>query len=152
MERLTGLLAAVSAELAEERANGATLKRLVDRAKDRIRELEQADRREADGFVVVDEAAGPDGFDADGVDLVFGDRARFATEQVEVDAAPARPKSRRRSKAERLAARAEKKLKAAKQTENVYVFDDHDEGRAAFDEFFAKPDPHLDKVRGFLLD
>lgn len=36
--------------------------------------------------------------------------------------------------------------------ENMYVFDDEDASRAAFDEFFATPDPHLDKVRGFLLD
>lgn len=36
--------------------------------------------------------------------------------------------------------------------ENMYVFDDEDESRAAFDRFFAAPDPHLDKVRGFLLD
>ena len=36
--------------------------------------------------------------------------------------------------------------------ENVYVFDDEDETRAAFDDFFSTPDPHLDKVRGFLLD
>ncbi|MGI9598378.1 MAG: hypothetical protein ACR2QK_19595 [Acidimicrobiales bacterium] len=35
---------------------------------------------------------------------------------------------------------------------NQYVFDDEDESRAAFDEFFAAPDPHLEKVRGFLLD
>ncbi len=36
--------------------------------------------------------------------------------------------------------------------DNVYVFDDEDASRAAFDEFFAAPDPHLEKVRGFLLD
>ncbi len=36
--------------------------------------------------------------------------------------------------------------------ENVYVFDDEDEVRVAFDDFFSTPDPHLDKVRGFLLD
>lgn len=36
--------------------------------------------------------------------------------------------------------------------DNVYVFDDEDESRVAFDEFFSAPDPHLEKVRGFLLD
>lgn len=35
---------------------------------------------------------------------------------------------------------------------DLYVFDDEDEAGAAFDEFFATPDPHLEKVRGFLLD
>ncbi|MGB5757921.1 MAG: hypothetical protein WBM50_13475 [Acidimicrobiales bacterium] len=35
---------------------------------------------------------------------------------------------------------------------NVYVFDDEDASRVAFDEFFGAHDPHLDKVRGFLLD
>jgi hypothetical protein len=35
---------------------------------------------------------------------------------------------------------------------NIYVFDDEDASVDAFDEFFAAPDPHLDKVRGFLLD
>jgi len=35
---------------------------------------------------------------------------------------------------------------------NVYVFGDEDESTDAFDRFFATPDPHLDKVRGFLLD
>ena len=38
------------------------------------------------------------------------------------------------------------------QDDSLYVFDDEDASRAAFDEFFATPDPHLDKVRGFLLD
>lgn len=36
--------------------------------------------------------------------------------------------------------------------ENIYVFDEEDEVGAAFDDFFSTPDPHLDKVRGFLLD
>lgn len=36
--------------------------------------------------------------------------------------------------------------------DNIYVFDDEDDARDAFDAFFAAPDPHLDKVRGFLLD
>ncbi len=36
--------------------------------------------------------------------------------------------------------------------ENLYVFDDEDESGAAFDAFFGVNDPHLDKVRGFLLD
>lgn len=40
----------------------------------------------------------------------------------------------------------------AENAQNVYVFDDEDESRDAFDEFFATPDPHLEKVRGFLLD
>jgi DNA gyrase/topoisomerase IV subunit A len=35
---------------------------------------------------------------------------------------------------------------------NKYVFDDEDAAMTAFDDFFATPDPHLDKVRGFLLD
>ncbi len=35
---------------------------------------------------------------------------------------------------------------------NIYVFEDEDETGLAFDDFFAAPDPHLDKVRGFLLD
>ena len=35
---------------------------------------------------------------------------------------------------------------------DLYVFDEGDESGAAFDEFFAAPDPHLEKVRGFLLD
>ncbi len=35
---------------------------------------------------------------------------------------------------------------------NVYVFEEQDDFRAAFDEFFTAPDPHLDKVRRFLLD
>jgi hypothetical protein len=35
---------------------------------------------------------------------------------------------------------------------DVYVFADDDESTVAFDRFFATPDPHLDKVRGFLLD
>lgn len=36
--------------------------------------------------------------------------------------------------------------------DNVYVFGDDDASGAAFDKFFATPDPHQDKVRGFLLD
>lgn len=40
----------------------------------------------------------------------------------------------------------------AGEADNIYVFDDDDETRDAFDAFFAAPDPHLDKVRGFLLD
>ena len=35
---------------------------------------------------------------------------------------------------------------------DVYVFDDGDQVADDFDRFFASPDPHLDKVRGFLLD
>lgn len=40
----------------------------------------------------------------------------------------------------------------AGELDNIYVFDDDDDARDAFDAFFAAPDPHLDKVRGFLLD
>lgn len=40
----------------------------------------------------------------------------------------------------------------AGEADNIYVFDDDDDARDAFDAFFAAPDPHLDKVRGFLLD
>lgn len=36
-------------------------------------------------------------------------------------------------------------------SDNVYVFDDGDSVGEAFDEFFAAPDPHLDKIRRFLL-
>lgn len=40
----------------------------------------------------------------------------------------------------------------AGEANNIYVFDDDDDAREAFDAFFGAPDPHLDKVRGFLLD
>ncbi len=33
-----------------------------------------------------------------------------------------------------------------------YVFEDDDAVGAAFDEFFAAPDPDLARIRGFLLD
>ncbi len=36
-------------------------------------------------------------------------------------------------------------------SDNVYVFDRNDSVGEAFDAFFAEPDPHLDKVRNFLL-
>jgi hypothetical protein len=37
-------------------------------------------------------------------------------------------------------------------SDNVYVFAVDDESTDAFDRFFTSPDPHLDKVRRFLLD
>lgn len=35
---------------------------------------------------------------------------------------------------------------------NKYVFEDDDDSVVAFDEYFSTPDPHLEKLRGFLLD
>ncbi len=49
--------------------------------------------------------------------------------------------------------RAGKGAEAASETrDNVYVFEDDDASRSAFDDFFSAPDPHLEKVRQFLLD
>lgn len=145
--RLTAQLEAVSAELADERAYSASLKRVVDRAKTRIKEMEQADR----GFSDEDLAGAPGSADPtesadtaeadDGVDLSFGKKGR------------SRGRGAAKAKAKRRSIKAPKKRRSSNRAdENVYVFDDHDETRVAFDEFFTNPDPHLDKVRGFLLD
>ncbi len=146
--RLTAQLEAVSAELMDERSHSASLKRVVDRAKDRIREMEQADRRFSDEDLaggaggVGDAADGSLDLDTDeddGVDLSFGKKGRS--------------KGRGVAKAKRRSTKGQKKRRISKRSdENVYVFDDQDETRVAFDEFFTNPDPHLDKVRGFLLD
>lgn len=143
--RLTAQLEAVSAELADERSHSASLKRVVDRAKVRIKEMEQLDRRFSEedlagtpgsATISPQDAAEPD--EDDGVDLSFGKKGRS--------------KGRGVAKAKRRSAKGKKRRISNRADENVYVFDDHDESRVAFDEFFSNPDPHLDKVRGFLLD
>lgn len=55
-------------------------------------------------------------------------------------------------RAELEAALGELRVAGDRARDNVYVFDDGDDSTDAFDRFFASPDPHLDKVRGFLLD
>lgn len=127
-------LEAVTAELVEERAYSATLKRLVERAKVRIKELEHGGQR----FSEQDLAGQPHPV-APSEDVAGAESARrFARKR--------RPRRRATDPGEPATDPGEPA------TENVYVFDDHDEAREAFDEFFSNPDPHLDKVRGWLLD
>lgn len=137
--QLSAQLEAVTAALEDERTHSASLKRVVDRAKARIKEMEQLDRRFGQDDIAGDTADSGDAELEEGVDLSFGKKGRS--------------KGRTSDKSKRRGAKAKKKRRTSKRsTENVYVFDDHDETRVAFDEFFANPDPHLDKVRGFLLD
>lgn len=128
MLRLQAELEAVQVELAEERDYSASLRRLVDRAKQRVAELE--------GGAAPDEG---------GVDLSF-----------KPEPTPVVPVAQEEPTRGRLGRRVRKSRRKGGRdrgpTGNVYVFDDQDAGRAAFDEFFTSPDPELDKVRGFLLD
>ncbi|MEM9653438.1 MAG: hypothetical protein AAGA65_15185 [Actinomycetota bacterium] len=165
VSELTARLEAVTAELDDERSYSATLKRLVERAKERINELE------TDGGPTGEAEQGGSRFSE--ADLAGGEpgpaiEAAAAMPEVPVIAEPAaepgvdlsftkgRSAKRRMAKVRRQAERAERAEKrrrtSKRSTENVYVFDDQDETRVAFDEFFNEPDPHLDKVRGFLLD
>ncbi|MEM7272031.1 MAG: hypothetical protein AAF547_03025 [Actinomycetota bacterium] len=124
--RLGAELDAVRAELAEEQDYSASLRRLVDRAKRRLAEAESGDLTE-------------------GVDLTFG---RQVTPAVEVE--PTQGRGRRSLRGRK--GKGRRKGAERGSDGNIYVFDDQDATGIAFDEFFANPDPDLDKVRGFLLD
>lgn len=124
VEHLRAELQAVTEALAVERAH----RNILQRAVLRLRAIEEGDEQSTDSNSGSDSGEGRVGANSDS----------------RADVLSLREKRRRDDKVDEGAPDG--------QDDSLYVFDDEDASRAAFDEFFATPDPHLDKVRGFLLD
>ncbi len=128
VEHLRAELQAVTEALAVERAH----RNILQRAVLRLRAIEEGDEQSTDSNL--DSNSGSDS----------GGGRGGANSNSSADVLSLREKRRRDDKVDEGAPDG--------QDDSLYVFDDEDASRAAFDEFFATPDPHLDKVRGFLLD
>lgn len=160
-------VARLTRELEEERAQRDVLQRAVGYATARLRALEQLDRRlnqePTGGAEIVVEPEDLDYRRAYDLVLSNDDGVRVVTRDDVVAGQPVGADGPRPRYELPVAASHQPAVTTSHQpavpsagpaaaADNVYVFDDGDESTAAFDAFFATPDPHLDKVRRFLLD